>query len=789
MRFIFSVPGKRGRPRKKVVAEEVLSEAPPVKKNKRGRPRTIKVEQQDSVDGHDDPLKLSRDESSSSYTKPDENYYEGLHMSTMQVRSLSSLVSCADCGEGVILGVRPTTKGMISEFTVSCQVCGSQKSTNTPNLIRERKRKREKKGLVLQKNENINYAHVAAFLDNGLGYSGLRHYCKYLNARCLNEATFIVYAKQVISDVVAETEDFLQQNARIVRKAFEEHLDPDYTLDLTVGYTTTYHQWGSDFCLVAGAVIELQTGLVLDYDVGNMYCHVCKINAKKIVSMSPPEMTEWFNKHQDTCEIREWCDEIDQDSEEGIKEIDPKYLEAFIAKKIWSRSLVKFGFRYTTLIHESDERIHAELVKAAPYGDIPVIIDNITNCFSRRKSEHARTSFQNKLKAKCPRERVQTKDRIMYVYAMSIPEYNKFAIGSNIKLRELVRRMELEEEDYEYATELTIQASEIIPAIREREMKDERAAALKEIGDAFEVEREGEMEEEEEEEDSQDDPDEEAAAGEEEEEEEEMSESQEIQLMEEEDEEMEDALPPIIKNEAASKSVGGEGGDPIATVVSAPKEKDAEKSSSSSSSSIPQKHIITLVGDKTAEMKIVAESPSSAPAEGKSTVILTARSSSAAGASVVRVSTDKAASSSGGEERSALSTATSDHKKIIVMAGKKPSGAAGAEPAKGNLLKRPLPPEEAARETPKPILGTEIKKVVTSDNKVRVVVVEKQDASEEKRKEASTLDPPDPSTSRKNRKVPQGKTPSENGMEEPKGTSQTKQAEVVKPFRVDFDDD
>ena len=52
-------------------------------------------------------------------------------------------------------------------------------------------------GLVLQKTENINYAHVAAFLDNGLGYSGLRHYCKYFNARCLNEATFIVYARQV----------------------------------------------------------------------------------------------------------------------------------------------------------------------------------------------------------------------------------------------------------------------------------------------------------------------------------------------------------------------------------------------------------------------------------------------------------------------------------------------------------------------------------------------------------------------------------------------------------------
>ncbi|RXG73291.1 hypothetical protein Avbf_00743 [Armadillidium vulgare] len=477
-----TVPGKRGRPKKN---KEVVLEEPPLKKAKRGRPKTIKIEH-DSSTVAQDPLDLA----SSSQSGPneggtsEENYSEGLHMSTLQVRALSSLVACLECGEEVILGVRPTTKGMISEFTVTCKVCDSQKSTNTPNLIRERKRKREKKGVVLQKTENINYAHVAAFLDNGLGYSGLRHYCKYFNARCLNEATFIVYAKQVISDVVAETEEFLQQNARIVRKAFESQLHNDFIIDLTVGYTTTYHQWGSDFCLVAGAVIELQTGLVLDFDVGNMYCHVCKINAKKIVSMNPAEMTEWFNKHQDTCEIREWCDEIDQDSEEGIKEIDPKYLESFIAKKIWGRSIEKFGFRYTTLIHESDERIHAELLKNAPYGDIPVMIDTITNCFSRRKSEHARTSFQNKLKSKCPRERVQTKDRIMYVYAMSIPEYNKFAIGSNIKLRELVRRMEIEEE--EYASELSMQASEVLPAIQEQEMLEEK---LGNVGDAFEVER------------------------------------------------------------------------------------------------------------------------------------------------------------------------------------------------------------------------------------------------------------------------------------------------------------
>ncbi|XP_068222832.1 uncharacterized protein [Palaemon carinicauda] len=388
------------------------------------------------------PVRKSGGASLSTIIVVDDGISEGLHMTTSQVNALSHLVACRECGEAVNVGVRPTTKGMISEFTVTCSVCDDHKSTNTPNLVRERKRKREKKDCMLQKTENINYAHVAAFLDNGLGYSGLRHYCKYFNARCLNEATFIVYARQVIIDVINDTEESLLYAASIVREVFKSQLETDGLVDLTVAYTTTYHQWGSDFCLVAGAVIELTTGLVLDYDVANMYCHVCKINAKKIVSMSPAEMTEWFNNHQDSCEIREWCDELDHDAEEGVREIEPKYLECFVAKKIWMRSIEKYGFRYTTLIHESDEKIHEELSKAAIYDDIPILIDANSSCFSRRKSEHARTSFQTKLKAKCPRERVQTKDRILYVYAMSIPEYNKFAVSSNIKLRQLVKAME-----------------------------------------------------------------------------------------------------------------------------------------------------------------------------------------------------------------------------------------------------------------------------------------------------------------------------------------------------------
>ncbi|MCL4132504.1 UNVERIFIED_CONTAM: hypothetical protein GTU68_024725 [Idotea baltica] len=806
-------------------------------------------------------------------------------MSTMQIRALSSLVACLDCGEEISLGVRPTTKGMISEFTVSCKVCGSQKSTNTPNLIRERKRKREKKGVTLQKNENINYAHVAAYLDNGLGYSGLRHYCKYFNSRCLNEATFIVYAKQVIADVVSETEDFLQQNARIVRKAFESQHDADYIIDLTVGYTTTYHQWGSDFCLVAGAVIELQTGLVLDYDVGNMYCHVCKINAKKIVSMSPSEMTDWFNKHQDTCEIREWCDEIDQDSEEGIKEIDPKYLEAFIAKKIWVRSLEKFGFRYTTLIHESDERIHAELLKAAPYGDLPVIIDNITNCFSRRKSEHARTSFQNKLKAKCPRERVQTKDRIMYVYAMSIPEYNKFAIGSNIKLRELVRRMEIEEEEYQFATELTIQASEIIPVIEEQEMMQEtKPVPVKDVGDAFEVEKdpEGDEQAEEEMEEGEEEEEEgEETVDEEEGPEYELINSQDIEVLEEEvedddneeDEEMEvdaegeveaevDEQEPlvgsnekekILKKEAnpasivtvtAAKENNVEVSEKLVTKVSMPSQKDAGSTSKTNSSdiekappplpSVPNKST-ALSGAKpvpkhnpkpVSEAGIVKKTPlmlESRPATGEVRAIGSGEGKAAATtlekkSVTVKVPADPALEkkvqptlankpspetkviiASGkklpvsSEPKTNAPGISIEHKKIVVVTGKKPV----VQDPKGSLPLKKI----VATEGPK---KDEIRKIVTStaneirksfsaveirkgeEQKVKNVIVETREPSgsgSAARKDATS------SGSEKAKELPRtGKPASENGMEQAKAR-QPKQPEVVKPFRVDFDED
>ena len=50
--------------------------------------------------------------------------------------------------------------------------------------------------------------------------------------------------------MVADTEDSLHFYVSIVRELFKSQLETDGLIDLTVAYTTTYHQWGSDFCLV-----------------------------------------------------------------------------------------------------------------------------------------------------------------------------------------------------------------------------------------------------------------------------------------------------------------------------------------------------------------------------------------------------------------------------------------------------------------------------------------------------------------------------------------------------------
>lgn len=65
------------------------------------------------------------------------------------------------------------------------------------------------------------------------------------------------------------------------------HLDEDPTLkpdvlDITVSYDGSWHRRGNHSLYGLGAVIDVYTGLVLNYDILSKYCNTCANKTKSL---------------------------------------------------------------------------------------------------------------------------------------------------------------------------------------------------------------------------------------------------------------------------------------------------------------------------------------------------------------------------------------------------------------------------------------------------------------------------------------------------------------------------
>ena len=111
--------------------------------------------------------------------------------------------------------------------------------------------------------------------------------------------------------------------------------DKDGILDIAVSYDGTWQRRGGGGHSShngAGAVIDLLTGLPLDYEVLCNCCHQCLKGPKP----EQPEYQDWREKHAVKC----------SKNYEGTS----NSMEQECASRIWNRSVAKYKLRYTTML-------------------------------------------------------------------------------------------------------------------------------------------------------------------------------------------------------------------------------------------------------------------------------------------------------------------------------------------------------------------------------------------------------------------------------------------------------
>ena len=112
--------------------------------------------------------------------------------------------------------------------------------------------------------------------------------------------TYAKHVRAITKANKAVVKTVLDEAAVTVRKACQD-LDPTITedaiLDLTVSFDGLWMTRGHKSLYGVGCVVEVTTGLVLDFCVLSLYCQRCTFAKKLYGGAHTPAFQQWFETH------------------------------------------------------------------------------------------------------------------------------------------------------------------------------------------------------------------------------------------------------------------------------------------------------------------------------------------------------------------------------------------------------------------------------------------------------------------------------------------------------------
>ena len=294
-------------------------------------------------------------------------------------------------------------RGLSSTISVTC-TCGYIASCETTPSVREGKKKTSEANLLVS----------AASRNCGIGYQKM---CKFLGGlnipQPMHLKTYQAIAQQVHRAAVGAAEKSMQVAAQAVWDMYSRQnptlqVQADDMVQVVVSYDGTWHKRGHSSHHGLGVVIELSTGLVLDYKVLSNYCHGCAIGPE----VSSPKYAAWKEKHVHKC----------QRNYKG----SANSMEVAAAKRIFTSSREKYHLEYTTVLCDGDAKTIQSLNDVDPYS-CPIEKEDCVNHVAKRlwkaienKKKAAKgTAFPLSGRGKLTRE---VQDRLAAYYAKALKD-------------------------------------------------------------------------------------------------------------------------------------------------------------------------------------------------------------------------------------------------------------------------------------------------------------------------------------------------------------------------------
>ncbi|XP_077532598.1 uncharacterized protein LOC144144973 [Haemaphysalis longicornis] len=273
------------------------------------------------------------------------------------VNMLLSAVKCSVCSDSVTFRTGERAYGLSVKMVIACATCGDVASEwSSPRVNSDKK----------VNPFIVNVLAARAMQATGNRQTALNDVFATMNIshRGLHTKTWQGYVKEKLAPAATRAADnVMAESAHSVRKLYDD-LQLDNPGNICVTYDGSWMTRGHSSHIGVGVVIELFTGLVLDFVVLSNFCAGCERGPK----VGDPAYQAWKDNH--VCQ---------KNTEKKAGEME---VEAGLI--LFERSLQLHKLRYTTILSDGDSRTYLALVDAKVYGFIPIKKEDCVNHVKKR---------------------------------------------------------------------------------------------------------------------------------------------------------------------------------------------------------------------------------------------------------------------------------------------------------------------------------------------------------------------------------------------------------------------
>lgn len=294
------------------------------------------------------------------------NNYVLFHTSMLE--NLFQSLICVKCGAMGLNTVVEDFQGFAANVSVkcpACQTCCAQTYTS-PRVSCESSSRPP---------FEVNKRVVSAFSEFGRGYAAIEKFCMSMGMHVMSKSTYNSHLQDRAEDDKILRHNVLDMAHNAVRKAYtglNQDQGPENVVDITVSYDGSWHKRGHMSHYGVGIVIDVLTGLVIDFEVLSTYCATCS-NKVKTLNKDSEAYKEWMQNHKESGEC-----EANYSGSAGS-------MEVAIAEVLWKRSVNVCGMRYVTMLSDGDSKAFNHLQSLKVYGnEVKLQKDECINHVSKR---------------------------------------------------------------------------------------------------------------------------------------------------------------------------------------------------------------------------------------------------------------------------------------------------------------------------------------------------------------------------------------------------------------------